>query len=61
MRIELSDEDAAALREVLTDRLGDLSTEIAGTDNPAFRRALRERRDLIVRVRDSLAAATADR
>ena len=44
MKIELSDEQRAALGELLREALGDLSSEIAATDNPAYRDGLRARR-----------------
>ncbi|HVW44195.1 MAG TPA: hypothetical protein VHC18_22890 [Amycolatopsis sp.] len=55
MHIELTDDEAAALRDVLTSHLGDLSAEISHTDNPAFRRLLRDRRDLLLHVQATLA------
>ncbi len=44
MHIELTDEQASELRDLLRTSLGDLSTEIAGTDNAAYRETLRARR-----------------
>jgi hypothetical protein len=54
MRVELSDDDAAALRDLVTSYLGDRSAEIADTDSPAFRRDLCHRRDLLLRARTAL-------
>jgi hypothetical protein len=54
MQIDLSPADAAVVRELLTARLGDLSVEIAATDNPAYRQMLRERRNAVRRVADAL-------
>jgi hypothetical protein len=47
MNVELNDEEAAELRAVLDGVLGELSSEIADTDNASFRVALVRRRDLI--------------
>jgi hypothetical protein len=47
MELSLDDKQAEELRRLLTQVLGDLSSEIAATDNPEFRRSLRERRDLL--------------
>jgi len=44
MELSLDDEQAEELHRLLTQTLGDLSSEIAATDNPVFMRALRERR-----------------
>lgn len=54
MRVDLTDGEAAALRDLLDGYLGDLSSEIANTDNPAFRRMLRERRERLSRARAAL-------
>lgn len=56
MRLELSTEEAAVLREFLGRRMGDLSMEISHTDNPAFRRTLRSERDLLRQVYEALVA-----
>jgi hypothetical protein len=55
MQVELTDDEAAALRDLLDAHLGDLSAEISHTDNPAFRRLLRARRDQLTRARTALA------
>ncbi len=44
MKIELTDEQVADLGELLREVLGDLSSEIADTDNPTYRDGLRTRR-----------------
>ena len=44
MQIELTDEQSLQLRLLLHDALGDLSAEIADTDNFHFREGLRSRR-----------------
>ncbi|NKQ57357.1 hypothetical protein HFP15_31280 [Amycolatopsis sp. K13G38] len=54
MNLELSDDEVTALSELLAARLGDMSAEIEATDNPVFRRQLRERRDLLSGVRKLL-------
>ncbi|GDY30758.1 hypothetical protein [Gandjariella thermophila] len=58
MLLELSDDEAVALRDFLTSRLGDLSAEISHTDNPAYRRDLRRQRDHLLRVHDALVDLT---
>ena len=50
----LSDVDAELLREVLDSVVRDLSPEIADTDNPAYRRELKERRDRLRAMLDLL-------
>ncbi len=40
MELSIDDEQAEELLRVLTQILGDLSSEIAATDNPVFRRSL---------------------
>ncbi len=52
--ITLTAEQATELRSVLDQVLGDMSTEIADTDNARFRSALRLRRDLIREIREAL-------
>ena len=47
MLIELTEAQCAELQRLLESSLGDLSTEIADTDNATFRRELRERRDVL--------------
>ena len=44
MTIELDEQQAEALTELLRGALGDLSAEIAGTDNAGYRDGLRARR-----------------
>ncbi len=59
MKIELTDQEAADLRELLSGSLGDLSSEIAATDNAAYREGLRARRSSLERVLAQLGAAPA--
>lgn len=47
MHIELSDDQSAELQGLLESALGDLSTEIAGTDNAEYRQGLRQRRTVL--------------
>jgi hypothetical protein len=54
MQLELSNEDAQLLREVLDLVVRDLSPEIAHTDNAQYRRALIDRRGHIAAILDSL-------
>ena len=45
MILDLSQSLAEELHDTVTGVLGDMSTEIADTDNPAYRRTLEARRD----------------
>ena len=54
MQLTLSEPEANDLRDLLTGSLGDLSSEIADTDNPSYRLALKERRAHLLAVRDRL-------
>lgn len=56
MHLQLSDQQARALRTLLERALGDLSYEISDTDNPAFKRQLREERELMVELVQQLTA-----
>lgn len=47
MQLELNDDEAFALRQLLEGSLGELSAEIADTDNPRFGRDLRAHRDAL--------------
>jgi hypothetical protein len=47
MNIELTDSQREELQELLRGSLGDLSSEIANTDNPIYRNGLRERREVL--------------
>jgi hypothetical protein len=44
MELHLDDTQASELQELLASALGEFSSEIADTDNPAFQRKLRDRR-----------------
>ena len=54
MELTLTDEEATELRDLLDGSLGDLSSEIADTDNPSFRLALKQRRTHLQAVRSRL-------
>jgi hypothetical protein len=47
MEIELTEAQCAELQQLLESSLGDLSAEIADTDNAAYREGLRERRNVL--------------
>jgi hypothetical protein len=55
MELTLTETEATELRDLLDGSLGDLSSEIADTDNPAYRLALKERRTQLQAVRAQLA------
>jgi nitroimidazol reductase NimA-like FMN-containing flavoprotein (pyridoxamine 5'-phosphate oxidase superfamily) len=44
MELQLDDAQVSELNSLLTQAIGELSSEIADTDNPSFKRTLRERR-----------------
>lgn len=54
MNLNLDQSEAAVLAEVLEAYLGDLSTEIANTDSYEFRQGLKERREVLARILESL-------
>ena len=58
MNLELSADQARELRTLLGGVLGDLSHEIAATDNAEYRVNLRERRDLLSAIRDRLESSS---
>ncbi len=47
MLIEISEEQSAELQRLLESSLGDLSSEIADTDNAEYRQGLRQRRTVL--------------
>ena len=47
MLIDLNEEQCSELQGLLESSLGDMSSEIAGTDNPEYREGLRERRRIL--------------
>jgi hypothetical protein len=50
MHVDLTTEEAAALKELLTDCIPDLKREIARTDNHQFRHELVQREELCERL-----------
>ena len=54
MQLSLTDAEATELRDLLDGSLGDLSSEIADTDNPGYRLALKERRTRLQAIRAQL-------
>ena len=54
MQLDLSDEEADALRTLLDRHVGDMYAEISHTDNPSFRAQLRDERALLQAVRAKL-------
>jgi Na+/phosphate symporter len=61
MDLHLDDEQASELHKLLTDALGELSSEIADTDNPSFQRALRARRRHLQEIEEQLSQHHATR
>ena len=47
MPIELTDKEAAMIKELLASALGEIKAEIRHTDTSDFRKALHEKEDLI--------------
>ena len=56
MELALDDELAAELKVLLDEALHDLTSEIADTDNAAYRQVLRHRRGLMEEIRGRLEA-----
>jgi len=54
MDLELNQSQATVLAEVLESYLGDLSTEIAHTDSYEYRQGLKERRETLAGILESL-------
>jgi hypothetical protein len=54
MQIELSEAQGAELQRLLESALGDLSSEIADTDNAEYRQGLRDRRSVLESVLSQL-------
>ena len=57
MQLTLSDTEATELHDLLDGSLGDLSSEIAATDNPGYRLVLKERRTRLKAIRAQLEAS----
>ena len=47
MELQLNEQELDALRQVLDSAIGDLSSEIADTDNPTYRKGLNDYRDAL--------------
>jgi len=60
MQLELDQSEVEALRSLLSGALGELSSEIADTDNAAYARELRARRDLLRSVQERLSEGIVD-
>lgn len=59
MELSLSKEEANELLDLLTNTMGELSTEITDTDNAEFRRFLKARRERLQRILQALEASSA--
>jgi hypothetical protein len=55
MELTMTDDEASELRDLLDGSLGDLSSEIAATDDPGYRVGLKARRVRLQSVRAQLA------
>jgi len=55
MQLELNEAERDALRQVLDSAISDLSSEIADTDNPSYRKGLNDHRDALRAVSARLA------
>lgn len=56
MQLELSDEEASALRQLLDGSLVELKGEIHDTDNVAFRKELAQYRETLETIKGRLGA-----
>lgn len=54
VRLALDEAEARSLRDLLSASIGDMSMEIADTDNPTFRKELKSRRDQLQRVLEAI-------
>jgi hypothetical protein len=54
MQLQLSQHEAHLLRQVLESYLRELRGEIVDTDNPGYRRDLRDERDALASIMDRL-------
>ena len=59
MTLELTAAEAVTLYAVLDRQVSAMYAEISHTDNPAFRRGLREERDLLRGIKEQLSSQTA--
>lgn len=58
MHLDLTSDQASELALLLDSALGDMSHEIASTDNYEYRAELKERREVIKSVRGQLGSAS---
>jgi hypothetical protein len=58
LQVDLTEPDIELLREVIGAAVSDLSPEIADTDNPAYRRDLKARRERLQAVLRLLSSPT---
>jgi len=61
VRLELTEQEAAELREILTRYLSDLRVEIVDTDSSTFKDALRQEKEVVVRLLEQLTERPASR
>jgi hypothetical protein len=59
--LDLDGADEAILRDLLANAIRDLSPEIADTDNPEYRRMLKQRRDRLVALLGQMGEPVASR
>ena len=57
IHLELADDEARLLSEVLDSTLSNLSYEISDTDTKDFRDGLKAKRDVLAKVKEALASA----
>ena len=57
IHLELADDEARLLSEVLESTLSNLSYEISDTDTKDFRDGLKAKRDVLAKVKEALASA----
>ncbi len=57
MRLELDDNEANELRQLLSGALSELSSEIADTDNAQYAREIRSRRETLEGIQHRLSPA----
>ncbi len=59
MRVDVTPEEIAMLREILTIYLSDFRREVAGTENPSFRAELTRRQVLLEKLVERLPSEAA--
>ena len=55
MQINLTEEEAAMLKEILTNTLSEIRFEISNTERMTFREQIKEREALVKKILDDLA------